>query len=84
MAEWGWTERRWEVLILELLLRSWGAPLVCSPLVSIGSLTSDSDAWHGLRRRGGAGRAAQAYIKISESEIADDYPEPAQYEKARF
>ena len=36
-----------------------------------------------VRRRPGAGRAAQAYIKISEAEIADDYPEPAQYEKAR-
>lgn len=31
-------------------------------------------------RRGGA--KAAAYIKISEAEIADDYPEPTQYEKA--
>ena len=34
-------------------------------------------------RRGGA-RAGTPYIKISEAEIADDYPEPAQYNKARF
>ena len=33
-----------------------------------------------LNRRQGA-RAQQAYLKIDESEIADDYPEPAQYEK---
>lgn len=35
-------------------------------------------------RRGGSGRAGQAasaYIKISEEEIADDYPEPTQYDK---
>ena len=32
------------------------------------------------RRRGGT--KAAAYIKISEAEIADDYPEPTQYEKA--
>ena len=31
-------------------------------------------------RRRQAGKGA-AYIKISESEIANDYPEPAQYEK---
>ena len=31
-------------------------------------------------RRGGT--KAAAYIKISEAEIADDYPEPTQYEKA--
>ena len=31
-------------------------------------------------RRGGS--KAAAYIKISEAEIADDYPEPTQYEKA--
>ena len=35
------------------------------------------------RGRGGpaAGGAANAYVRISEQEIADDYPLPAQYEK---
>ena len=33
-----------------------------------------------LLRRHQAGKGT-AYIKISESEIANDYPEPAQYEK---
>lgn len=33
----------------------------------------------GICRRGGAKQ--QIYIKISEAEIADDYPEPEQYEK---
>lgn len=32
------------------------------------------------RRQAGKGGV---YIKINESEIADDYPEPAQYEKVR-
>ena len=35
-----------------------------------------------MLRRHQAGKGA-AYIKISESEIANDYPEPAQYEKVR-
>ena len=41
-------------------------------------------AWMTSRwlRRHQAGKGA-AYIKISESEIANDYPEPAQYEKVR-
>ena len=37
----------------------------------------------GLLRRHQAGKGA-AYIKISESEIANDYPEPAQYEKVHM
>lgn len=35
------------------------------------------------RGRGGNAAAAAAYIKISEEEIADDYPLPKQYEKVR-
>jgi len=34
--------------------------------------------WVGCRRGGGKGAA---YIKVSEAEIAADYPEPAQYDK---
>lgn len=34
--------------------------------------------WLAFRRGGAKG---VPYIKISEAEIADDYPEPAQYEK---
>jgi hypothetical protein len=35
-------------------------------------------------RKGGApkgGKGAQAYIKVSEAEIADDYPAPTPYNK---
>ena len=35
------------------------------------------------RGRGSSGGAANTYIKISEAEIADDYPMPKQYEKVR-
>ena len=36
------------------------------------------ELWHEYRRQSGKGAA---YIKISETEIANDYPEPAQYQK---
>lgn len=36
--------------------------------------------WAGCRRTGGK---QQVYIKISEAEIADDYPEPTQYDKVQ-
>ncbi len=46
----------------------------------------DAEAYGGGGARGGArGRgstaAGDAYIRISEEEIADDYPMPKQYEK---
>ena len=37
---------------------------------------------HRCCRKGGTAKGA-AYIKISEAEIADDYPEPAQYDKVQ-
>ncbi|KAK9918243.1 hypothetical protein WJX75_002529 [Coccomyxa subellipsoidea] len=40
----------------------------------------DAEEARGGNRRQ-AGRGGGVYIKINESEIADDYPEPAQYEK---
>ena len=39
------------------------------------------DWWCVYRRTGGK---QQVYIKISETEIADDYPEPAQYDKVQL
>lgn len=46
-------------------------------------LLCSSMRWCRLLHRHQAGKGA-AYIKISESEIANDYPEPAQYEKVQM